>query len=162
MLGVSKVRSFVYRQQFWLSFFTCFFSSLFNQYKDILVDKVEAKHSKKQMIIQAILDKFLFHFKKIHVDYMVWIYHLGLIYLLSSDKSDFFSLLLFCVDIVIFLLHLRIHWTKPENDRQAAVLKSWYPSFFLVLLVISLRYLSFFIRYRFLRSMLEGIVGKSL
>lgn len=31
-----------------------------------------------------------------------------------------------------------------------------------MLLVISLRYLSFFVRYRFLRGILEGVIGKKL
>lgn len=142
-------------------FLTCFFCSIYNKYKDIVLvnksmDLIKWKRIKK------IFDRIFYYFKLVHVEYIVWIYHLSLFALLSCEKSDFFTLVLFCIDIVIFMWHLKIFWNTPLEKRQAMLKKTWYPSFFLVLTVISLRYLSFYIRYRFLRHPLESLVGTKL
>lgn len=154
MLGTARTFHVDYKNQFFYYFLTCLFCSIYNKYKDkVLVEKeIDIAGWKK---IKKFVDGLVYYIKIVHVDYIVWIYHLSLFALLSYETSDFFTLVLFCLDIIIFLVHLRIFWSKPRQVLQQLIRKTWYPSFFLVLAMITLRYLSFFIRYRFLRHPLE-------
>jgi hypothetical protein len=80
------------------------------------------------------------------VNYMVWIFHMSVIFGVSTEEPDIFSVILFCVDSVVLIVHLLIDW-QAKADRNQRILKWCIPSFSAILLLIICRYSAFYTRY---------------
>ena len=87
------------------------------------------------------------------VTYMVWIFHMVILLGMSFEKGDFFSMALFCIDSVVFISHLYLTWVCNTEERNNRMRRWWYPSFIMVIVLICLRYLSFYTRYLTIRRL---------
>lgn len=111
-------------------------------------------------MVKKILQRAAFILRVIHVDYIVWIYHIAVLTLLSIDKIDLFSPILFTFNIFIFVFHLKLSWGGKNTQKKLDMTRRlWYPSFFLVLALIFFRYLSFYMRFEIFRSLFLSFCG---
>jgi hypothetical protein len=75
---------------------------------------------------------------------------------MSLEKGDFFNQLLFCIDSIVFIVHLYLYWNYPFAERTKPMKKWTYPTFITVLILICSRYISFYTRYLLTRNVLFG------
>lgn len=144
------------QNQFLLSFATTFFCAIYNRYKDKVL--ISSENSiVKWKIAKKLIQKGAYILRKIHVDYIVWIYHMAVFTLLSIDKPDPFSPILFLANMIIFTLHIKLSWGgKNTQKKQNLIRRFWYPGFFFVLVLIFFRYISFYLRFEIIKSFLCG------
>ena len=146
-------------KQFYYFFALVFFCSIYNNYKNKVLTKSNVSVEKWTKLRNA-LRRIIFGLKVIHVDYMIWVFHISLFILLAKEEaSDVLSMFLFVFDIILFLVHLNIYWSAEVSKRSRLMLRVFYPSLIVVLMMIILRYLSFYIRYQFIRSFMEGLLS---
>lgn len=77
---------------------------------------------------------------------MVWIFHISVLFRVSYETPDIFSVILFCVDSVVLIGHLLIEW-QAKADRNKRILKWCMPSFCAILLLIVSRYSAFYTKF---------------
>lgn len=75
---------------------------------------------------------------------------------MSLEKGDFFNQLLFCIDSIVFIVHLYLYWNYAFAERTKPMKKWTYPTFITVLFLICSRYISFYTRYLLTRNVLFG------
>ena len=170
ILGFSKQGN-IYVTQFIFSFLTAFFASLYFRYMDKIEetanDVIKEEESK---LLEELKNNLLFNkferlsktIRHFFVTYTVWIFHLTILGGMSYESGDFFSIALFAVDSLVFVVHLVILWrSNSRKYRNSKMLKWWYPSFVMVIVLICFRYLSFYSRYQTIRRMYTVFMNSS-
>jgi hypothetical protein len=156
ILGFTK-QSDIYQKQFALYFTTCLFASVCYRHK-----RREERESSVN-IEQIMKNPFIMQIESIFqtitsfaLSNMVWFFHISILVGMSYEVGDIFSLSLYCVDSLIFVLHIYIKWNSTSTDimgRNKRLLWSWYPSLYLVIILIFSRYISFYTRYLTVRRL---------
>ena len=170
MIGFSRQGS-IYMVQFSLSFLTCYFASVYykfidaileeqdidiNMMKENVVKMNELKEALKFIAWEKIGEKIYEFF----VTYMVWIFHMAILFCMCIEDGDLFSLLLFFVDSLVFVVHLFIKWQHSNPiERNKRILKWYYASLASIVLLIFFRYIEFYTRYLTFRKMFAFLTG---
>ena len=81
------------------------------------------------------------------VKYTVWLFHIAILFQISLEEPDVFSILLFFVDSVVFIAHLFIEWKADSQDRNRLMQRWCIPSFITIGILILFRYCAFYTRY---------------
>lgn len=159
--------------QFFASFATCFFASIYNKYMDNevvsretgLVNEETSKEDEekfeqlKRSIGYEKFEKIQQSARHFFVTYMVWIFHIVILLGMSFEKGDFFSMALFCIDSVVFISHLYLTWVCSKEERNNRMRRWWYPSFIMVIVLICFRYFSFYTRYLMIRRLYAQVLS---
>jgi hypothetical protein len=152
--------------QILILFSTVFFASIYHRFIgdfDQLSIENSSMEDSSRMTIFNFVSKLAQKAKHFFTHYMVWIFHMSkfgtnqaLLVGMSLEKGDFFNQLLFCIDSIVFIVHLYLYWNYPFAERTNKMKKWSYPSFLTVLILICSRYISFYTRYLLTRNVLFG------
>lgn len=150
--------------QFTLSFFCALFASVYNRYRYevTLTSTEEARaHYQMQKVYRSSIYKSIVNLKKklieIFTKYMVWVFHFCIFMGISIEDCDVFSVILFLVDAVVFMMHLVIEWNSKPFERNRRMRKWSIATVTVIGILIFCRYSAFYTRYYLGQSALSKL-----